>query len=109
MSVQLTLNLSIDFSPCFDDSQSAIAERFAAFHRANPEVYAELRRLAREAKGRGVRKLGMRMLWEVLRWNESDRATREFKLNNDFHSRYARMLDEEPDLAGLFDFRELRS
>jgi hypothetical protein len=109
MSVQLTLNLSIDFVPRNDDTRSDYDERFAAFHRANPEVYDELRRLARDAKARGHRKLGVRMLWEVLRWNELDRATREFKLDNNFHSRYARLLDNEPDLGGLFDFRELRS
>lgn len=109
MRGQLTLNLSIDFTPRPDDDESRIAERFAAFHRANPHVYVELLRLAREAKARGVRKFGIGMLFEVLRWNGTDTASRDFKLNNDFRSRYARMIDGEQDLAGFFDLRELRS
>jgi hypothetical protein len=109
MSVQLSLNLSIEFTPRAGDDDSRIAERFAAFHRANPHVYAELLRLARDRKGRGVRKLGIGALFEVIRWNETDTASRDFKLNNDYRSRYARMIDAEPDLAGIFDLRGLRA
>jgi len=86
-------------------------ERFAEFHRNNPQVFAELRRLAREARQTG-RRVGIRCLWEVMRWNlavRTDRPAHDFKLNDHYHSRYARLLNEEPDLRGMFELRELRS
>jgi hypothetical protein len=109
MSVQLRLNLSIDFTPRAGDTPSKITERFEAFHRANPEVFDELARLARIGKAQGRGKLGVKELYEVLRWTRTVPESRRFRLCNDFHSRYARMLDAEPDLAGLFDLRELRA
>jgi len=87
-------------------------ERFAEFHEQNPLVYQELLRLARQAKDIGIRKLGIRMLWEVMRWNFLIRTARpdgDFKLNDHYHSRYARMLNEEPDLKGSFELRELKT
>jgi hypothetical protein len=88
------------------------AARFAAFHAENPQVYSELLRLAREARALGAQRIGIKMLWEVMRWNLTvriQRADGEFKLNNNYHSRYARMLQREPDLAGCFELRELKT
>lgn len=88
-------------------------QRFQAFHMANPQVFEELKRLALQATAKGHRRLGMKMLWEVLRWNRLMRTTdpdSEFKLNNNLHSRYARLLMERvPELVGIFELRELRS
>lgn len=91
-----------------------IDRAFLAFHAANPDVYIELVALAREAHARGRRRLGMKMLWEVVRWKRflrtTDNGASVFKLNNNYHSRYARLIAlREPDLAGLFELRELRS
>lgn len=88
----------------------SIADRFAVFHAEHPEVYVELVRLAREAKAAGVR-VGMKALWERLRWSFTvDRPSGKFKLNNVYTARYARLIMEnEPDLRGLFETRRLRS
>jgi len=87
--------------------------QFLAFHEANPIVYATLARLARYARQRGRHRLGVKMLWERMRWEltiETDDATSDYKLNNNYHSRYARLLMEtEADLAGMFELRALRS
>lgn len=90
---------------------SSLDHRFAIFHSENPKVYEELCALARQAKSRGRKKIGMKMLFEVVRWNRFiETNDPEFKLNNNHHSRYARLLmKQEPDLAGFFDLRELRS
>ncbi len=85
--------------------------RFDTFHQANPHVYVELVRLAREAKDRGKR-VGIRMLWEILRWNLTviHDAADDFKLNDHYHSRYARLImKQEADLTGSFELRELKS
>lgn len=88
-------------------------EKFIAFHHDNPQVYSELVKLARQAKERGRRKLGVRMLWEVMRWNltiMTKRPPRDFKLNDHYHSRYARLImKKEADLAGMFEIRTLKT
>lgn len=93
------------------DEDSYAARRFREFHRDNPEVYEELMVLVRQALARGRKKIGIKMLWEVVRWNRFLRTTDEkYKLNNNYHSRYARLImDNEPGLVGIFETRELKS
>lgn len=89
----------------------SLDERFRAFHAANPQVYALFRRLTWDLFTAGRGRIGAKMVWERLRW-EYALATDDdgWKLNNDFTSRYARLLmDNEPALAGVFETRELRS
>lgn len=86
------------------------AERFAAFHAANPSVYRALVALAREAH-RKDRRVGMRLLWERLRWeytmNVSDG---EYALNNIYAPFFSRLImSREPDLDGYFETRERRA
>jgi hypothetical protein len=86
-------------------------EQFEQFHATNPHVYTELVAMTREAKARG-KKVGIRMVWETLRWKLTvlNDAGDDFKLNDHLHSRYARLImEQEPDLAGMFELRELKS
>jgi hypothetical protein len=88
-----------------------IEEAFYVFHAANPQVYAELVRLARQARRRGVQYVGINMLLEVTRWNFSLRTSGdEFKLNNNWAPYYSRLIMlQEPDLEGIFHTRRLRA
>lgn len=92
---------------------NSIDQKFAAFHRDNPHVYATLVRLAREAKRAGKTKVGVKALWERMRWDlwlATAHGADEPKLDNNFTSRFARLIDErEPDLRGLFETRRLRA
>jgi hypothetical protein len=85
--------------------------RFLDWHEANPHVYRTLVALAREAVRRGKRRIGMKALWERARWDlELDTEGDEFRLNNNFTSRFARLIEaREPDLRNLFATRRLRS
>lgn len=94
--------------------EGTIQTRFESFHDRNPDVYVGLCKLARGLKRKGYSDVGIGMLWEVLRYRrhmETDgREVDGFKLSNTFRSRYARLImDQEPDLAGFFSLRELRS
>ena len=64
---------------------ATLEEQFSAFHSANPHVYQALRRLAVQMVRRGHRRIGIKMLFEVLRWQYAmstvDPAS-EFTLNN---------------------------
>lgn len=85
---------------------------FAEFHAKNPEVYAGLVRLARQAAARGREKIGIGMLFEVLRWEfwmVTDDPHSDWKLNNNYRSRFSRLImEQEPDLAEIFEIRSLR-
>lgn len=88
-----------------------IDEQFAAFHRANPHVLASLRQLAHERIAAGRTRVGIKMLWELLR----DRGCavvgeHQYQLDNRLTSRYARQLiADEPLLAAYIETRSLRS
>jgi hypothetical protein len=89
-----------------------IEERFQQFHQNNPVVYELLCKFAREAKDRGVKKWGIKAIFEVVRWHVKVKLQHEgdFKLNNDFTALYARLImANEPDLADFFDTRERKS
>src|SRR5262245_64441486 len=88
---------------------TTIRRAFEKFHAENPQVYVELRTLAFRWKRKNGRRCGMKMLFEVLRWHQGIKTKGdEFKLNNNYHALYARMLMEnEPELDGLFEIRVL--
>tara|TARA_R110000824_G_scaffold385724_1_gene580025 strand:- start:759 stop:1130 length:372 start_codon:yes stop_codon:yes gene_type:complete len=77
------------------------------FHRNNPNVSLELRRLALGLVDAGHRHYSIKGLFEVLRFNAALRTTgKPYKLNNNLTPFYARLLMNcEPMLAGFFHTR----
>lgn len=92
--------------------EDPIEVQFLAFHRDHPEVYDALRDLALDLQRKGHQRCGIGMLFEVLRWTWMTQGLHDedgFKLNNNYRSRYARLLmANEPRLYGFFHTRELR-
>jgi hypothetical protein len=91
--------------------KQTIDARFRAFHNTNPQVYARLVALAREMRQKRAN-WGIRPLIEIVRYEHAIATTGDdgFKINNDFCSRYARLIMEnETDLAGFFETRELKA
>lgn len=88
---------------------ATLSEQFDAFHAANPHVYHALRRLAIGMVRNGRRRIGIKMLFEVLRWQyamTTADASSDFKLNNNYAPFYSRLLmDNEPELADAFELR----
>lgn len=91
--------------------RQSLAEQFMDFHRANPHVYRALRILALNLVSTGRKRGSINQLFEVLRYEYALRTHGdEYKLNNNWRSRYARLLMEnEPVLRGWFETRDLRS
>lgn len=91
---------------------STIHQRFIRFHREHPEVYKHLVHLAVEAQLAGRQRIGMKALYEKLRWDYMvDPMYRhtEVKLPNNFTSRYSRMIMENvPSLRNMFSTADLR-
>ena len=111
---QITIDelLGYPIAPSVGPPPGSIQERFEQFHEANPYVFDALVALADEWNGStGGARCGIGMLYETLRFRRGI-VTRgeEFKLNNNYRSRYARLIVERrPDLAELFETRELIS
>ena len=110
MTATATLFDPEPFAPIAVDRSATIDEQFQAFHEANRWVYDALVQLARQRVEAG-RKVGIKALVERLRWDWELATTGDtWKLNNNFTSRYARlMMSREADLVGLFETRELRA
>lgn len=91
-------------------SQSA-DDKFMEFHKKNPQVYQELVKLTEQAIQNGRNKIGIKMLVEVVRWNRFLQTTdADYKINNNYTSRYARLIIENrPEFGDIFSLRTLRS
>lgn len=89
--------------------KDSIQIRFERFHSKNLSVYTKLVGLAREVKARGRGHYGIEPLFARLRWHfEFETEGDSFKLNNNYTSRYARLIMEnEPDLRGFFRTRPI--
>lgn len=91
---------------------SDIAEGFREFHAENPHVYDALVSMARDLVARGYRRVGMAMLFEILRWDHMMKTdcSEPFKLNNNYKAYYARLIEaREPDLVDVFTKRQSAS
>jgi hypothetical protein len=96
----------------FDQEKETAAEqRFREFDEKNPAVYKNIIRLTRDLLARGHKRVGMQMIFEVIRWQSMLRTEGDqFKMNNNYASRYARKAMEEfPEFDGVFEIRKLQS
>jgi hypothetical protein len=105
--------LTATITPLRRTDERSIQEQFEVFHAENPQVYVELVKAARrwrELHG-PFSTCGIGFLWERARWVLSMKTTGSvYKLNNNLRSRYARLIvEQEPDLDGVFHTRELRA
>jgi hypothetical protein len=93
------------------DRKGSLQERFERFHADNPHVFTLLVRLSREWKAAGHKRCAIDVLFGRLRWDIGIKTVGDdFRVNNDFRSRYSRKIMAEcPDLDGFFEVRELRA
>lgn len=87
--------------------EPSLGERFAAFHRANPQVYRRLHNLARARAAAGERRISVKGLYEELRregpaTNGSDSP---WRLDNSFTRCYADLLAADPELESRIERR----
>lgn len=76
-------------------------------------VVAAVRDAALRLRGRGFRHYGVAALFEAARYTYALRVGPDadgFRLNNNWRSRLARdLMAEHPELAGMFELRELKA
>lgn len=93
----------------FDRYPPRTLARFKEFHRENPSVYHEFKKLAHEMKSAGVRKYSAQAIIYVLRWHRDLQTGGDvFQINNDFTSIYARlMIYDQPEFKDFFEIRDM--
>ncbi|MFF3056376.1 hypothetical protein [Streptomyces sp. NPDC057909] len=91
--------------------EPTLDERFDNFHAVNPWVYEALERLTAQWVVAGGGRIGVKALFEQLRWLSPELANGEpLQLNNNFTSRYARLLRaRHPEWCDVFELRRLRA
>ena len=95
------------------EENESIQQRFERFDQAHPEIYDEFRLIAQDLFQRGRRHYGSKAILEVIRYHRAlqiQDEQEEFKINNNYSSRYARkLISEDERFAAFFELRELRS
>lgn len=103
------------FVSLWDALPPTMEQRYQAWRASEDgrRVYAFVRDHALRMRRRGWRHYGVGALFEAARYAhdlEVGPDVHGFKLNHNWRSRLAReLMDREPELAGLFETRELRS
>ncbi|WOX11474.1 hypothetical protein [Streptomyces sp. N50] len=93
------------------DVEPSLDDLFEDFHAEHPWVYEALERLTVQWVAAGGGRIGVKALFEQLRWLAPEITDGEpFQLNNNFTSRYARLLRAgHPEWRDVFELRRLRS
>lgn len=110
-----TDQLALDLSPLVvpaHEPEATIQDRFEQFHDANPWIYTALESLTAGWLAKGHARVGVKQMFEVIRWQYglATSGDRGFRMNNDFTSRYARLLVEaHPEWAAAIETRTLRA
>ena len=89
------------------DNRPALYARFFKFHRANPLVFHEIKKRAREIMATGRDSYAIRIIIESIRW-DFDRKTKGdvFKINSNYIPMYVRLLiGRYPKFDGFFELR----
>jgi hypothetical protein len=87
-----------------DEKVTEIYLKFKEFHEHNGHILDELLKMIDAIKNRGHTKIGMGMLFEVMRWNHMLQTNTDdsFKLCNNYRAYYTRMIEKvRPDLEGF--------
>jgi hypothetical protein len=93
---------------------TTLHDQFLACHGEHRQVYTELVGVSRRLKAKACRKIGLAGIREWLRLtmylNHTGNTNWECRFVNDYRTRNAGLImQQEPDLAGFFRIRELRT
>lgn len=94
------------------DSAGPLDQKFWEYHQENPHVYELFKNFTRAARAAGYNNYSAKAIFERVRWHMSIETKDEtgFKLNNNYTSRYARLMEQEhPEYAGFFHKRTMKT
>lgn len=93
------------------DEDPSIQAAFEKFHAAHPDVFALFEKYADQLRVAGRNSYGAKAILERIRWDYATSGRDvEFKINNNFTSRYARLLiAKRPEFQMFFEMRTLKT
>jgi len=112
MNAQLEIDLAPLPALVAAPRTGSLNERFKAWCEANPQLVARFDQLALDEVRRGHKRVGAKMLLEVIRfYYRRDHAVGDtWSVNNSYSSRLARRAAERyPELRDAFETRALRT
>jgi hypothetical protein len=79
---------------------------FVKYHEANPQIYNEFQKIAFEFINRGYKRIGAKMVCEIIRYQSMIKGDGTYKVNNNFTADYARKFEKDfPQYVGIFTKR----
>lgn len=107
MNAQLDLLADHDSPRWYLDPRDETERKFVRFHSENPHIYAELERRALQWLRSKAGRIGVRAIWESIRFDSGIRTrSDDFKLNDHLTALYARLLiHRHPELADVIETR----
>ena len=85
-------------------------DAFLEYHEQNPGVYQAFKEVAFKIKSTGRKHFGAKCIMEYIRFQTMISGQDEFKINNNYTSRYVRLLEEKyPQFDGFFSKRSIDS
>ena len=90
----------------------SLESKFWTYHKANPQVFNLFKHFANEARSKGYAQYSAKAIFERVRWEVSVNTNdpEKFKMNNNYTSRYARLLiTSDPSFADFFRNREMKT
>ena len=103
--------MNIRSVPMSATSKKQRGEKFKEFHKANPHIFKLLVKYAREIKEAGVKKIGISLLIERVRWHGHVKSKSKdgYKISNNHRAFYSRKLMRKyPEFEGLFTTKSMR-
>lgn len=92
------------------EPELTIQQRWEMWSAANPWVMATLEALVARWLDAGHSRVGIKQMWEVIRYEYGATTGDTFKANNSFTSRAARdLIEMHPEWAECIETRELRA
>ena len=91
--------------------ENRLDQLFAEYHARNPQVFELFRKFSEQVRETGHKHFGAKAIMERIRWEVAIKTSESdgFKVNNNFTSRYVRLLERErPEFVGLFRKRKLK-
>ena len=85
---------------------ATLAQRWEAFHRLNPQVFAAIERQALRLAAQGEKRIGVKAIAEDLRRGRLATTGDDWRINNSWPAFYARLLvAKHPRLEGVIEMR----
>ncbi|MEU4174801.1 hypothetical protein [Streptomyces sp. NPDC026589] len=100
-------DLGLGHHPDHGTCTPTITQRFHAFDTEHPWIYVRLQSLVARRLAAGATRIGMKALFEALRWQQPSGVK---GLNNNYTALYARrLITDHPEWASAIEIRRRRS